>query len=368
MNHLISVIVPTCNTPGRLLNECIRSVFAQSYDNWELILINDGSRDVNSSELVSTVDSYCDSRLKIIHLDTNIGYGPARNIGMESACGEIITFLDADDMYLPWHLSELHKVFMQEQDCSIVHTHNVICLQLPLQVKLFAFTGYYSRLPQGGLPTLEDIAGEPICPRLALRRSVAQSVRYQPLINCDREMILQIASDSDLYRRAVYMNNSGYLYRDHRSRKRLRYRLKEIMAERVDCIERYAGRGGCIDLVLACWLTCDRYFKHCFYLTGTSTWGCFKRIVKSALAPVEKINCLITLFILKVNQVLTALFGCDLNHIICLLKMLTGLRCNVCLERLFQSHLKIDRHKNVFAGEMYDFCFNRSCVFGIQES
>ena len=88
-----SVIVPVYNAE-KYLKKCISSVLKQSYDNWELILVDDGSTD-NSSRII---DEYAkvDSRIIAIH-QKNEGPGSARNKGIKSASGEHIIFLDSDD-------------------------------------------------------------------------------------------------------------------------------------------------------------------------------------------------------------------------------------------------------------------------------
>lgn len=87
----VSVIVPFYNVQNFLL-DCINSVLAQTYDNFELILIDDGSTD-NSG---SICDSVNDRRIRVIH-QKNSGVSVARNAGILVANGEYITFIDADD-------------------------------------------------------------------------------------------------------------------------------------------------------------------------------------------------------------------------------------------------------------------------------
>ena len=88
-----SVIVPVYNAE-KYLEKCILSVIHQSYDDWELILVDDGSKD-NSPQIV---DEYAekDSRIIVIH-QQNAGPGTARNNGIKSATGDYVVFLDSDD-------------------------------------------------------------------------------------------------------------------------------------------------------------------------------------------------------------------------------------------------------------------------------
>lgn len=90
---MISVIIPVYNTE-RFLRRCIDSVLAQSYTDFELILVDDGSND-NSG---SICDEYADkdNRIKVLHQD-NGGASRARQTGVKASCGEWITFVDSDD-------------------------------------------------------------------------------------------------------------------------------------------------------------------------------------------------------------------------------------------------------------------------------
>ena len=90
---LFSVIVPVYNTE-KYLNECIDSVLNQSFGDFELILVNDGSKD--SSPAICDEYAGKDSRVKVIHKE-NGGQSTARNRGVEAATGDYALFLDSDD-------------------------------------------------------------------------------------------------------------------------------------------------------------------------------------------------------------------------------------------------------------------------------
>ena len=93
MNALISVIIPVYNVEA-YLDECMESVCGQTYRNLEIILIDDGSTD-GSSDIC---DKWArkDLRVKVIH-QKNAGLSSARNVGLGSATGDFIAFLDSDD-------------------------------------------------------------------------------------------------------------------------------------------------------------------------------------------------------------------------------------------------------------------------------
>lgn len=91
-----SIIMPVYNTKN-YLEDSISSVLKQSYDNWELIIVDDGSNDGSSFLLEELAKRYDDDRLKVFY-KKNRGPSAARNFGISQAVGEFIVFLDSDDM------------------------------------------------------------------------------------------------------------------------------------------------------------------------------------------------------------------------------------------------------------------------------
>lgn len=105
MAPFVSIIIPVYNT-GNFLHETIQSVINQTYPNWELFLIDDGSTD-NSAEICK---SYVEQDDRInYHYKTNGGQASARNLGINKSHGEWIAFLDSDDIWLPQKLAHQIK-------------------------------------------------------------------------------------------------------------------------------------------------------------------------------------------------------------------------------------------------------------------
>lgn len=99
MKPLISIIVPVYNAESTL-NNCVDSIVHQKFTDWELLLVDDGSSDYSGR----ICDEYAakDSRIKVFHKE-NGGVSSARNLGLDNACGEWITFCDSDDfVYSDW--------------------------------------------------------------------------------------------------------------------------------------------------------------------------------------------------------------------------------------------------------------------------
>lgn len=114
-NDLISVIIPVYNAE-RFVAQTLDSVLEQTYENWEAILVNDGSID-NSLEILQKYAKK-DKRFKIINKQ-NEKLSAARNDGLKIATGKYITFLDADDMWYPQFLEFMLQA-MQTQNADVV--------------------------------------------------------------------------------------------------------------------------------------------------------------------------------------------------------------------------------------------------------
>ena len=101
----ISVIVSVYNTE-QYLAQCIQSILKQTYQNLELILVDDGATD--RSLAICTHYQELDSRVRVFH-QSNQGVSKARNYGMDVAAGNFITFVDSDDYVMPNYLEELFE-------------------------------------------------------------------------------------------------------------------------------------------------------------------------------------------------------------------------------------------------------------------
>ena len=94
---LFSVIIPTFNR-YQVLKDAIESVWQQTFTDYELIVVDDGSTDATAEFLASLGD-----RMRVLR-QKNLGPGAARNLGAENATGEYLAFLDSDDLWFPWTL------------------------------------------------------------------------------------------------------------------------------------------------------------------------------------------------------------------------------------------------------------------------
>lgn len=103
MKGLVSILTPTFNAE-KFIRATIKSVQEQTYENWEMILVDDASTD----NTVSIIEDFAqrDNRIKLFKLSENRGNGFARNAALNKATGKYIAYLDADDLWFP---SKLEK-------------------------------------------------------------------------------------------------------------------------------------------------------------------------------------------------------------------------------------------------------------------
>jgi len=118
---LVSVITPAYNAE-RFIAETIESVRAQTYENWEMIIVDDQSQD-QTTNIVKEYEQL-DNRITLIVLEENSGSAIARNTAMDHASGRYFAFLDSDDRWLEEKLAK-QVAFMQDNDLAFTFTQYV---------------------------------------------------------------------------------------------------------------------------------------------------------------------------------------------------------------------------------------------------
>jgi len=109
----VSIVIPAYNV-AQYISETLESVFAQTFTDYEVIVVNDGSPDTENFE--QAIEPYI-SRIRYLKQE-NRGASVARNTGLQAARGEFIAFLDADDLWLPAYLDQQMK-FIRERGCDL---------------------------------------------------------------------------------------------------------------------------------------------------------------------------------------------------------------------------------------------------------
>jgi glycosyltransferase involved in cell wall biosynthesis len=131
-NPLVSVIVIFLNEE-RFLQEAIDSVFAQTYENWELLLVDDGSTDGSTTTALQYAQKYPEKVCYLEHENhQNRGMSVSRNLGFRKAKGKYISYLDGDDVWLPDKLEQQAAILESNDEAALVYG--------PLQL-WFSWTG-----------------------------------------------------------------------------------------------------------------------------------------------------------------------------------------------------------------------------------
>lgn len=200
---LVSVIIPTYNY-GRFIAEAINSLQNQTYQDLEMIVVNDGSED-NTKDVLASIQ---DSRLRVFN-KSNEGVSVARNKGIELSRGELLAFLDADDCWRPEKLELQVAMFKSEPSLGLVFSDLArFNNNGPMSKTHFDYIPALKQIPvrpagveDGYLiegDTFEQLTGIPILPSwvqtAVLRKSLVSDVRFPPgvRLNEDLHYMLQV--------------------------------------------------------------------------------------------------------------------------------------------------------------------------------
>ena len=149
IDGMVSIIMPAYNAES-FISEAIQSVVTQSYRNWQLIIINDGSTD-RTEEIISR---FVDARIVYVRT-TNNGVSAARNAGLEKSVGQFICFLDSDDVLTPTSLEERVNIFRMRPDVDFVDG-SVIVTKREIQDVVRIWTPSFQGPPFSELVALRD--------------------------------------------------------------------------------------------------------------------------------------------------------------------------------------------------------------------
>lgn len=116
MNSLISIIMPTYNRE-KYIAQALRSLLEQDYRPLEIIVVDDGSTDATRQ----VVESFASDHIRYVYQE-NAGVAAARNLGVSTASGEFLAWLDSDDYYLPGKLTAQMSYLLQHPECELVFT------------------------------------------------------------------------------------------------------------------------------------------------------------------------------------------------------------------------------------------------------
>src|SRR4051812_9338800 len=121
---LFSLLIANYNN-GEFFRDCYDSIIAQTYQNWEAIIVDDGSIDDSVNIIKSIIDN--DSRFKFYANDKNYGCGYTKRRCVELASGDICGFIDPDDALLPEALQKMFTAYVNNPEAVLVHSSLFYC-------------------------------------------------------------------------------------------------------------------------------------------------------------------------------------------------------------------------------------------------
>lgn len=211
MIGLVSIMMPAYNA-DRYIGQAIESVISQTYTNWELILVNDGSTDHTEQ----VVGRYTDPRIKLIS-QMNSGEATARNTALDCMQGEFVAFLDADDLFLEHHLENMVRFLQEHPNLDGVYTDGHYCHPDGTVIRSLSsqrrgpFQGWIFEQ----LVRASDVFGPPIC--VLLRRALIEqhALRFDPRITIgpDWDFLTRFSE----YAQFGYLEEHTCLYRVHQT-------------------------------------------------------------------------------------------------------------------------------------------------------
>jgi glycosyltransferase involved in cell wall biosynthesis len=230
---LVSVMMPAFNAE-RYVAQAIESVLAQTYTNWQLIVVNDGSTD----DTGTIASKFQDSRIKVVH-QPNAGEAAARNTALKNAEGAYLAFLDADDVYLPEHLNICIAWFDEHKDCDGLYTDGFYIDAKGLRLKPLS---YRRRGPFRGdifeeMVRASDVFGTPLCVVLNRKAIIDRKLDFDRdiVIGPDWDFLTRFAENA----RFGYLDQQTCLYRVHLDNVSLRTNRQKRMQSLARCREKF---------------------------------------------------------------------------------------------------------------------------------
>lgn len=189
---LVSIVMPAYNAAA-YIGEAVDSVLAQTWMNWELIVVDDGSTDGTSAYL----DGLADPRIRVIH-QVNQGVSVARNAALDVATGEFITFLDADDVLPPDSLHVRTDFLLLTPDIHLVSGQ----ISLRGSSLLEEIRRHKPRVRGELAPELLRLNPEVFCQlgSYLFRAQVAKAIRFKPGMTHSEDLLffIQLASQQKM--------------------------------------------------------------------------------------------------------------------------------------------------------------------------
>lgn len=227
-----------CYNSEKFLEETIQSIFAQTYKDWELVIINDGSTD--STE--SIIKQYIDRGYPIIYCwQENHGLGYSRNEALKRSKGKYIAFIDHDDIWLPAKLEKQISLFSDNSGIDFIYTNYYIMKNYQKGLVLkgkqpegYVFENFLYHYPVGLLTVM-------------IRRNVLTER------NIEFDENLHLSEEHDVFMRLLYKSKAGYIkdplaiYRIHPQMASIT-RISDYYLEGLYVLKKFKEIDGCQEL------------------------------------------------------------------------------------------------------------------------
>lgn len=216
---MISIITPVFNVE-KYIDRCINSILGQTYSDYELLLVNDGSKD--SSGRICDNYAVQDTRIKVFHIE-NSGCAAARNYGLDHAKGDYICFVDSDDYLHPDYLMTLINLICNyAADIAMCNYSNTDsygnCIDNPRKKYSYEVKAY------SPIEISKEVYGKNFVPYVVVwnklySKKIWSRTRFIEKVNCEDEVIIQklyhiadkiVFKDEPLY--YYVQNNSGIIH------------------------------------------------------------------------------------------------------------------------------------------------------------
>jgi glycosyltransferase involved in cell wall biosynthesis len=211
INPLVSIMMPAYNAE-LFVAQAIESAISQTYNHWEIIVVDDGSTDSTAQILAR----YTDPRVKVFH-QPNGGEACARNTALDQLQGEFLAFLDADDIFLPHHLQETITYLKDHPEYDGVYSDGEYidsqcrCLKLLSARRRGPFEGdLFEQVIRSS-----DVFGAPVCIVVRSQPVFERKLRFDPeiVIGPDWDFLASYAETAKF----GYLNQVTCQYRVHQS-------------------------------------------------------------------------------------------------------------------------------------------------------
>lgn len=218
---LVSIIIPAYNA-GKYIARTIEGVMHQTIADWELIIVDDGSKD--DTPCICDAFAAKDTRIQVVH-KSNGGVSAARNTGLDKAQGRYITFLDADDYFVPQYLEALTHSIGDAELSAFPYKEVCSDAELPSVFEAFEPTSGQYTLQEGYIHLVKKRLLHSPCCKLFVNEVITEyAIRFEETVAMGEDLLFNLAylehvttlviGDQEVY---YYIRENSQLSRDIRA-------------------------------------------------------------------------------------------------------------------------------------------------------